>query len=308
MSAVLQTELAGVRLSSPLVLASGILGVSASSLWAVAQAGAGAVTTKSFCRHERAGHPGPAIISYGPGLLNAVGLSNPGAEAAVQEIREFKARTSTPLVASIFGGTVEEFREVAALAASGAPDLIEVNVSCPNVASEYGAPFESEHESLGRVTRAVVEAASAVPVAVKLSVNFGAIGRAARICAEQGARAITAINTVGPGMVIDVGIRRPVLANRVGGLSGPAILPLAVRAVFEIRRAVDLPIIAVGGVTDTDGALQLIMAGATAVGIGSGIHYRGLGLFREINAGLEEFIRREGLGSLAEIVGAAHDA
>lgn len=308
MSEVLRTELAGVRLASPLVLASGILGVSASSLWAVARAGAGAVTTKSFCRQERAGHRGPTIISYGAGLLNAVGLSNPGAEGAVREIHEYRSRCATPIVASIFGGTVEEFGEVAALAAAAGPDLLEVNVSCPNVSSEYGAPFESDPVVLARVTSGVVAAAGAVPVAVKLSMNFGAIGAAARICAEHGARAITAINTAGPGMVIDVGVRRPVLANRVGGLSGPAILPLAVRAVYEIRRAVDLPIIGVGGVTDADGALQLLMAGATAVGIGSGIHYRGLGLFQEINAGFEAYAREEELTSLADIVAVAHDA
>ncbi len=308
MSAALRVDLAGVALGSPLVLASGILGVTASSLCAVARAGAGAVTTKSFCLRERAGHRGPSIISSGPGLLNAVGLSNPGAEAATREIREYRGRTSTPIVASIFGATIEEFREVAALAAGAAPDLVEANVSCPNVASEYGAPFESEPGSLAAVTRAVVEAAAPIPVAVKLSANYGAIGRAARTCAENGARAITAINTVGPGMVIDVGARRPVLANQVGGLSGPAILPLAVRAVFEVRRAVALPIIATGGVTDADGALQLLLAGATAVGIGSGVYYRGLEIFREINEGIEEYLRDEALGSLADVVGAAHDA
>ncbi len=306
MSAALRVELAGVALASPLVLASGILGVSASSLGAVARAGAGAVTTKSFCRHERAGHRGPTIISYGHGLLNAVGLSNPGAEAAVAEIREYRARSATPIVASIFGGTVAEFGEVAALAAAAAPDLIEANVSCPNVDSEYGAPFESEPASLAEVTRVVVAAAGAIPVAVKLSANYGAIGRAARICAEGGARAITAINTVGPGMVIDVRVRRPILGNRAGGVSGPAILPLAVRAVYEIRRAVSLPIIATGGVTDADGALQLVLAGATAVGIGSGIYYRGLEIFRGINEGLEKYLGSEGLGSLVEIAGAAH--
>jgi dihydroorotate dehydrogenase (NAD+) catalytic subunit len=302
----LHTQLAGIDLQSPLVLASGILGVTASSLAAVARAGAGAVTTKSFGLEPRLGHKGPTIISFGAGLLNAVGLSNPGWEGAVAEIRTYQALGVAPLFASIFGRTVDEFVAVAERAAEAGPDLIEVNVSCPNVASEFGTPFEADMQVLAAVARGVKKVAGGVPVSIKLSANFGFLERAAKTAADQGVDAITAINTVGPGMVIDTHVRRPVLSNRMGGVSGPAILPVAVRAVYEIYRAVKLPIIGTGGVATTDGALQMIMAGATAVGIGSAIYDHDLAVFGELNQGLAAHLEREGVTSLAELKGAAH--
>ena len=306
MTVDLHTRLAGIDLASPLVLASGILGVTASSLAAVARSGAGAVTTKSFSLEERLGHKGPTLVSFGPGLVNAVGLSNPGWEGASAEIRAYQSLRPAPLIASIFGRTVDEFAAIAERAAEAGPDLLEVNVSCPNVASEFGTPFEADLEVLGSVTRGVKKAAGSIPVTIKLSTNFGSIGRAAATCADAGADAITAINTVGPGMIIDVNVRRPVLSNRAGGVSGPAILPVAVRAVYEIRRAVKLPIIGTGGVATAGEALQMIMAGATAVGIGSAVYERGLEVFGEINRGLTEFLERERLTSLESLRGAAH--
>jgi len=291
-----------------LVLASGILGVTASSLYNVARHGAGAVTTKSFSLEERLGHKSPTIVSFGVGLVNAVGLSNPGWSAAVAEIQAYQQRCTTPIIASVFGRTVAEFAAVAEHAACVKPALIEVNVSCPNVASEFGTPFEADMNALGTITRAVKQAAQDVPVAIKLSPNYGFLERAAKTVADAGADAITAINTVGPGMVIDVNVRQPVLSNRAGGVSGPAILPIAVRAVFEIFRATRLPIIGTGGVSTADDALQMVLAGATAVAIGSAVYHRGLGVFAEVNAGLVTYLAQHGIASLAELRGAAHDA
>ena len=302
----LAVQIAGVRLESPLVLASGILGTTASSLRRVALAGAGAVTTKSCSLEPRKGHPAPCILPWKGGMLNAVGLSNPGAEGAAAEFAEYKRTCPTPLIASIFADSPENFGKLARIVAGAKPDLIEVNVSCPNVESEFGTPFAADPEACARVTRAVKENAGGIPVAIKLSVQCASIAKMAEVCQRNGANALTAINTVGPGMWIDVGVGRPVLANKVGGVSGTAILPIAVRAVYEIRQAVDLPIIGTGGVSCADDALQRIMAGADAVGIGSAIYGGGIELFGEINRGLEAFLRERGVDSIGQLKGLAH--
>lgn len=302
----LAATIAGIRLESPLVLASGVLGTTASSLRRVALAGAGAVTTKSCSLAPRTGHPAPCILPWKGGLLNAVGLSNPGVEGVLSEIAEYKRTCRTPIIASIFAGSPGEFGELAARIAEGNPDLIEVNVSCPNVESEFGVPFAADPDACGAVTRAVKAAAGGIPISIKLSAQCASIARMAEVCRDNGADAITAINTVGPGMAIDTGTGRPVLSNRVGGVSGTAILPIAVRAVFEIRRAVDLPIIGTGGVSCLDDALQLIMAGADAVGIGSGTYEGGIELFEKINRGMEAFLTERGYESLAQVRGLAH--
>ena len=302
----LAVQIAGVRLESPLVLASGILGTTAASLRRVALAGAGAVTTKSCSLEPRKGHAAPCILPWKGGMLNAVGLSNPGAAGAVTEFAEYKRTCSTPLIASIFADSPENFGKLARRIAVAQPDLIEVNVSCPNVESEFGTPFAADAAALAAVTRAVKENAGGIPVAIKLSVQCASIAKMAEVCAKHGADAITAINTVGPGMWIDTGVGRPVLANKVGGVSGMAILPIAVRAVYEIRKVVDLPIIGTGGVSCADDALQLIMAGADAVGIGTAIYGGGIELFGEINQDLEQFLKERGFDSIGQVSGLAH--
>lgn len=303
----LSVHLAGVALHAPTVLASGVLGSTASALVMVARAGAGAVTAKSCSKEPRQGHPSPCVLPWSHGLINAVGLSNPGMELAANELRGFKTRSTVPLIASVFGRTIDEFGEVAAVVAAAKPDIIEVNVSCPNVQSEFGLPFGADSEATAAITRMVKQAAGAIPVAMKLTVNCPSIARMALVCEENGADIITAINTVGPGMLIDTQTRRPVLANRVGGLSGPAILPLAVKSVYEIARTVRIPIIGTGGVTTADDALQLIMAGATAVGVGSGVYYGDLAIFNLIHHGIAAYLEAAGLISLSELRGVAHE-
>ena len=299
-------DLCGVKLQSPTIVASGILGISASSAWLAVSNGAGAVTMKSCGLEPRHGHPCPTILPFEAGLLNAVGLSNPGAAAMNDEIREFKDRCDAGIIASIFGSTVEEFEAVAAIAAQSNPHLIEVNVSCPNVESEFGSPFGLDLESTCQITQRVKAAAGNIPVAVKLSPQAHHIGDFAKACEDHGADAINAINTVGPGMFIDINVRKPILSNRVGGLSGKAILPIAIRCVWDIYKRVSIPIIGTGGVSCAEGALQMILAGATAVGIGTGVYDRGIGVFDEVNQGLENYLQAHGLESINQIRGAAH--
>jgi dihydroorotate dehydrogenase (NAD+) catalytic subunit len=302
----LRTTIAGITLESPTVLASGILGVTASTLAFAARAGAGAVTVKTCGLEPRKGHPGPSILPIRHGLLNAVGLSNPGADQVAEEIRAFKARSRTPIFASVFGRTEEEFGQVAARLADAAPDLIEVNVSCPNVESEFGQPFGADFDAVARITERVKAAAGSIPVSIKLTLHCPSLVHMAEVCRAHGADAVTAINTVGPGMHIDVPTGRPVLSNREGGLSGGAILPLAVRAVYRIKAAVNIPVIGTGGVEDLDGALQMLLAGADAVGIGTGIYTGGPGLFGVIRSGLQAHLAARDLTTIDALRGGAH--
>ncbi len=300
------TEIAGVALERPFVLASGILGVSASSMAFAVDQGAGAVTTKSVAREPRRGHANPVVAPFDHGLLNAVGLSGPGALFMAREVEAYRVRRDAPIIASVFGADPEEFAAVTAALVPARPHMIEVNVSCPNVSSEFGVPFSADPVATAEITRAVVEAAGGIPVTTKLSFHCPSLAVMARACEDAGAAALTAINTIGPGMVIEPGFRRPVLTNKVGGVSGPAILPLAVRAVWEVRRSCSLPIIGTGGVETLDGALQMFMAGATAVGVGTGLWRQGAGLMAELNSGLLAWLEAEGCDGLDEIIGVAH--
>ena len=297
-----------LELENPTVLASGILGLTASSMWRVVRVGgAGAVTTKSFNKDWRKGHKNPSIIPFRHGLLNAVGLSNPGIDEMVKEIRKFKERSKAPIFASIFGRTIEEFAEVTQRTVEAKPDLIEVNVSCPNVHSEFGQPFGDSLKDTARVTAIVKKHAGNIPVSVKLGPHGPGIGRLARVCEESGADAITAINTAGPGMLIDIEVRKPILSNKTGGLSGPALLPIAVKSVYEVYRSVKIPIIGTGGVTQPEDAVQLLLAGATLIGIGTAVYYQGIEVFQKVADGIDAYLQKHGFKSLEEIRGLAHE-
>ncbi|MFQ6014541.1 MAG: dihydroorotate dehydrogenase [Anaerolineae bacterium] len=303
----LTCQICGVTLPNPLILASGILGTSASLLERVARNGAGAVTTKSCGPEPRQGHPNPTVLDWGHGLINAVGLPNPGAAAEVAiliEARERLAPLGVPLIASIFADSIDNFAAVARTVSQAEPDLIEVNISCPNVNDEFGQPFATDRRSAAAVT-AAVRAATDRPVIVKLAPNVPDPARMARAVEEAGADAITAINTM-PGMVIDIHSGRPILANQVGGLSGPAIRPIAVRCVYEITAVVHIPVIGTGGVNSGEDALEMIMAGATAVGIGSALYYRGVGAFAQVLGEMTAFMVEHGYQSLDELRGIAH--
>lgn len=307
------TLYAGIRfcdleLPSPLVLASGIWGSSAETLARAARAGAGAVTAKSCGLHPRRGHPNPTVLDWGPGLINAVGLSNPGAIAQQHELRRAKALLAplgVPLIASVFGDTPTTFAETVRIVAEAEPDFIELNISCPNVQSEFGEPFALDPRAAAGVTEAVRRVYEG-RLLVKLSPNAPRLVAVAHAVVEAGADGLTAVNTLGPGMIIDVRARRPILANRVGGLSGPALLPIAVRCVYEIASALDVPIIGTGGVSSGEDALQMIMAGATLVGVGSALYREGECVFKRILQEITQLLDTEGIPSLDAIRGCAH--
>lgn len=292
----LSVTIAGVYFPNLLVLASGILGTHASIMARCARAGAGAITAKSAGPVPRGGHVNPSCVDIGTGLLNAIGLANPGAEAETELLAETKAALEAlgvPLIASIFGGVVDDFARAAEAVERARPDLIEVNISCPNVGSEFGEPFSGSCESAAEVT-AAVRAAVDTPIIVKLAPNVPSIALIAQAVVDAGADAICAINTM-PAMAIDLESGAPILSNRVGGLSGPALKPIAVRCIYEIAGAVNVPIIGTGGVTTGRDALELISAGATAVGVGSAVYARGVEVFREIASELSDWLEQHGL-------------
>jgi len=287
----LSIEISGVHFPNPLILASGIWGTSPDLLVRAARAGAGGVTAKSCGLGPRPGHSNPTLLDWGHGLINAMGLPNPGAETEVGILEGAKAQLQAlgvPLIASIFAHTVEDFARVTEVVNQAQPDLIEVNVSCPNVADEFGLPFAASSESAAAVTRAV-KGATDIPISLKLAPNVPSIGSIAQAAVDAGADAITAINTM-PGMLIDAPSGQPILANRSGGISGPALKPIALRSVYEIAGQVDVPVIGTGGVVAGIDAAEMLMVGATAVGIGSALYYRGERAFSLICQELAEFM------------------
>ena len=302
----MKTKFLNFQMQTPLVLASGILGLTASSMKRVVENGCGAVTTKSFNMEARTGHKNPSIIPFEHGLLNAVGLSNPGADELVVEIERFKQICEAPIFASIFGRTIDEYGEVAEKAVKAKPHLIEVNVSCPNVRSEFGTPFGDVPDDTAEITRMVKQIAGDIPISMKLGPHGPGIARMAMICEENGADAITAINTAGPGMLIDINVQKPVLSNKTGGVSGPAILPIAVKSVYEVYKNVSIPIIGTGGVILWQDAIQMILAGSTIISLGTAVYYEGIEVFDKINRGIDGYLRQYGYNSVEDIRGGAH--
>lgn len=293
----------GKTLKNPLVLASGILGNNAHILERVHQAGCGLVTMKSIGPKPRDGHHNPTVIDLGCGMINAVGLPTPGYDHMDAEWQALANRTF-PLNASIYGGSVEEFVKVAQFVSDKGPDFIEINISCPN-SDHHGMLFGVDEKAAFAVTNAVKQVI-AVPLIAKLTPAAPDIGNIAKACEDAGADAICAINTAGPGMVIDIEARMPVLAFKKGGLSGPMIKPVAVRCVYDIYRAVSIPIIGLGGVTTGEDAVELFMAGATLVGMGSAVRYRGIDVFDQVNRELADWLTDHHT-TRHEIIGAAHE-
>jgi dihydroorotate dehydrogenase (NAD+) catalytic subunit len=307
----LTTRFLDLTLPTPLVLASGIWGTTISLLVRAAEAGCGAVTAKSCGPAPRAGHVNPSCLDWGHGLINAIGLANPGADSEVELLRGAKTQLQllgVPLIASIFAGPPEEFGAVATTVATARPDLIEVNISCPNVHSEFGEPYAADPDAAAEVTSHVVQAvrSAGIPVIVKLAPNVPSIGRIARAVVAAGADALCVINTM-PGMLIDAESGQPILANRSGGLSGPAIKPIALKCVYDVRKACpDIPIIGTGGVNSGLDAVEMLMAGATAVGIGSAIYYRGPAAITAIRDELAGWLDAHNIAQVTDICNRAH--
>jgi dihydroorotate dehydrogenase (NAD+) catalytic subunit len=299
---IMTIQFLGKILKNPMVLASGVLGNSRDILERVHEQGCGLVTMKSIGPAPRDGHNNPSVIDLGHGMINAVGLPSPGYLNMENEWNELEQR-DFPLIASIYGGSVREYQMVAEFVSSKKPDFIEINISCPNSEKHgmiFGVNPQSSHDVVSAV-KSVIQ----VPLIVKLTPQALDIGEIARACEDAGADAICAINTAGPGMVIDIESKMPVLAFKKGGLSGPMIKPVAIRCVFDIYKAVKIPIIGLGCITTGKDAIEIIMAGASLVGIGSGVRYRGMGVFEKVSKEMQTWLDDHNLG-LEEIIGAAH--
>jgi dihydroorotate dehydrogenase (NAD+) catalytic subunit len=299
----LKTKLVGISLDNPTILAAGILGYSAETLEDIIKHGAGAVITKSVDLKPRAGYANPTIVQVECGILNAIGLPNPGINEFVHEIQRAKNIVSAPLIVSVFGFSPKEYGIVAKKAAVAGADAIELNVSCPHVehtGSEIGQDPEILADVVSNVRRAV-----RVPIIVKLSPNVTDIVQIAKTAVKAGADALTAINTVG-AMAIDVETTIPILSNKRGGLSGPAIKPIALRCVYDIYEKVRVPIIGCGGVTSWRDAVEFLLAGASAVQIGTAIASEGLSVFKSVNRGIEAYLMKKGFKNITQIVGLAH--
>jgi len=279
-------------------LASGVLGVTSSTLRRVHESGADAVVTKSIGPKPRQGHHGPILATSHGGLLNAVGLTNPGIDSFVEEMIELK-KSDMSIVLSIFGNSPQEIADVASKGVEMEPNAIELNLSCP-----HAEIAQISHDpSLTYEYVKAVKAAVGCPVFAKITPNTSDIVSVGIAAERAEADAIVAINTV-RAMKIDIHQRRPVLGNEVGGLSGPPVFPIAVRCIYDLHKALSVPIIGVGGVTTWQDAVEMHLAGASAIQIGTAV-MDGMDVFREIKEGVENYLQDEGFSEVSEIVGLA---
>ena len=298
----LAVDICGIHLKNPTILAAGILDETGKSMIEVAKAGAGAIVTKSVGREPRSGHANPTIVELHDGLLNAMGLPNPGIDYFAGEIKEAK-KGGVPIIGSVFGGTDDEIADLAAQMSRCGVDAVELNLSCPH-AKGYGAELGSTPEVVEVICRKSKKGVR-VPLFAKLTPNTSDIAALAVGAERGGADGIVAINTL-KGMAIQPQARMPILANRIGGLSGPAIRTVGVRCVYEIFEAVKIPVIGVGGITSGMDALEYIMAGASAVQIGTAVWSEGLEVFNKTCKEMLRFMVENGFETVPEMVGVAH--
>ena len=300
---MLKTKLCGITLKNPLMLAAGVLGSHASSLNWVLDSGAGAVVSKSFSKEPNEGYHNPTTVAVEGGIINAIGLSSPGVDAFIEEL-EAVNRIKGKSIASIYGATPEEFSYVAGKI-ENLVDMIELNVSCPHAMEGYGASI-GQNPDLTKEFVSAVKGAVSVPVLAKLTPNVTNISEIAIAAEEGGADGLTLINSLGPGMKIDIVTGNPILANKFGGMSGPAIKPIAIRCVYDAFEATDIPIVGVGGIRNYADVVEFLYAGASAVQIGTSLMYDGPEIFGRIAEDLEEFLEDSGFNSIEDMVGYAH--
>jgi len=296
----LKTRIGTLKLVNPTMLAAGVLGTTASSLRRVMQNGAGAVVTKSVGLYPREGHRGPVLVEIEGGYINAMGLPNQGLEfiEELETLRTFD--DSKPIIVSIFGSDEREFIKIATSVCRLA-DAIELNLSCPHTKG-YGSEIGSQPVVVETITKKIKEAVE-LPVWVKLTPNVTDITSIGKAAERGGADAVVAINTV-TGMAIDVESAMPVLGNTFGGVSGHIMRPIAVRCIYELYNELDIPIVGVGGVNNYRSALELIMAGAQAIQIGSAVA-RDISIFKEISGGISAYLTEKNF-NLHDIIGIAH--
>ncbi len=303
-SSLLHTELCGVSMASPIVLLSGCVGFGEEYTRVVGFSNhdVGAVVLKGTTGDARLGNPPHRVYETPDGMLNAIGLQNPGVDAVVDTILPGLDFAETRFIANVSGSTIEEYERVTERFDDSDIDLIEINISCPNV-KEGGVQFGNDPDMSARVV-AACRARTSKPIITKLSPNQTDIQTNARLCIEAGTDGFAVINTI-MGMAIDAETRRPVIGNLQGGLSGPAIKPIAllkVHQVHEVSKKHHVPIIGQGGITTPADAIEFLVAGASAVGIGTALFYDPL-VCTKINDGIADYLTRHSMRSVAELVG-----
>lgn len=297
---MLEINLSGLKLKSPIILASGVLGVSFSSMKRVINAGAGAVTTKSIGQKSRKGYKNPSIIEIYPGtFMNSVGLGNPGIDEFILEIKEIK-KNNIPLIVSVFGDTKEVYLEVATKAEKAGADAIEINISCPHaevssIGIDKGLTFEIVQFLKKKLK---------VPLFVKLNPNVTNLVEIALAAEKGGADGVVAINTLS-ALKIDINTKRPILSHGSGGLSGKSIHPVAIKKVYDLYKVLKIPIIGCGGIDSWQDVIEFFLAGASAVQIGTAL-YKTTDIISEINSGISQYLKDNNYKSINDLKGLAH--
>ena len=299
----LSVGVAGLKLRNPTLLASGILDETGGSLVRVFKSGAGAVVTKSICLQPRSGYKNPTIVELETGMLNAMGLPNPGIEEYGAEVKK-AVKAGAVVIGSVFGKDEREYGIVAMRFDEYGVSAVELNLSCPH-AKGFGLEIAQSAEAVEGFTLAAKEAVK-IPVMPKLSPNVTNVALLGEAAERGGADAVVAVNTV-KALAISAELRMPILSNKYGGLSGPGIKPVGLRCVYDLYEAVDIPIIGVGGVTTGLDAVEYFMAGASAIEIGTAIRSRGVGVFRSVCKEIKQFMEKEGFKAVKEMVGLAHE-
>jgi dihydroorotate dehydrogenase (NAD+) catalytic subunit len=307
LAANLAMEFCGLRLDSPIVLLSGCVGFGEeyTRVAGFSNRDAGAIVLKGTTREARLGNPPHRVYETPDGMLNAIGLQNPGVDTVVDRILPTLDFTETRFIANVCGSTVEDYAAVTKRFDDSPIDAIEINISCPNV-KEGGVSFGNDPDMSARVVEAC-RANTSKPLIAKLSPNQTDIQNNARRCIEAGSDGLAVINTM-MGMAIDIEKRAPVIGNIQGGLSGPAIKPIAllkVKQVYEVAGPHNIPIIGQGGITSARDALEFIIAGASAVGVGTALFYDPL-ICKSINAGIADYLAKHKITNISDLVGAMH--
>jgi dihydroorotate dehydrogenase (NAD+) catalytic subunit len=296
-------NLCGVTLKNPVMTASGTFGSGAEFSEFVDLNRLGAVVTKGVANVPWPGNPTPRVAEVYGGMLNAVGLQNPGIELFCKRDIPFLKQYDTKIIVNVCGHSTQDYCEVVERLAEEPVDLLEINISCPNV-KEGGIAFGQNANAVEAITKEVKRVAKQ-PVIMKLSPNVTDITEMARAAEAGGADALSLINTI-TGMKIDIDRRRFVLANKTGGMSGPAIHPVAVRMVYQTAQAVSIPIIGMGGIASADDAIEMILAGATAVSIGTA-NFNDPKVSEKVAFGIEDYMKKYNVADIRELIGAVHE-
>ena len=293
-------DFCGIPMKNPVTVASGTFGSGMEYSDLVDLNVLGAVTTKGVANHPWAGNPTPRVAETKSGMLNAIGLQNPGIDTFIERDLAFLKQYDTRVIVNVCGHSEEEYVDVVERLADTDVDLLEINISCPNV-KEGGIAFGQDPKQAMAITKAV-KAKAKQPIIMKLSPNVTDIAEMARACEAGGADAVSLINTL-TGMKIDIHRRTFALANKTGGMSGPAVHPIAVRMVYQVAQAVNIPIIGMGGIASAEDAIEMILAGATMVSVGTANFFDPT-ITQKIVAGIEDYMRKYQIADIRNLIGA----